>query len=89
MAATDVLTPPRRLTLDACGDVLSQRELCEVLGVSDTTWRNWRRDRVEPIAELEPRTYHPRYAKADVRRYLENPRKGSMLQRRAQGMAGL
>ena len=72
------------LTLDQCGDTLTVREVCAVLGVSRTTWDTWRKARREPIAELEPRTYHPRYAKADVARYLANPHKGTGWQRRLQ-----
>jgi hypothetical protein len=77
----------RRLTLADCGDVLSLREVCAVLGIGQSTWRGWRRDLQAPIAELEPRTYHPRYAKVDVERYLANPRKASPWQRRLMGVA--
>ena len=77
-----------RLTLDACGDVLSMAEVAAVLGVGLRTWKRWRRDNDTPIAELQPATYHPRYAKADVERYLRNPRKPmTPYQRRLQGVA--
>ena len=52
-----------------------------MLGVGLSTWRAWRKDNDQPIPELEPRTYHPRYAKVDVARYLANPRKGTPRQR--------
>lgn len=75
----------RRVTLENCGDVLTLREVCSVLGVGLSTWREWRRHHDEPIAELEPRTYHPRYAKVAVQKYLANPRKGTPRQRWMQG----
>jgi predicted site-specific integrase-resolvase len=81
-------TRPGRLTLEACGDVLSLAEVCAVLGISTKTWQRWRRDHDTPIAELQPATYRPRYAKADVERYLRNPRKPmTPYQRRLAGAA--
>lgn len=72
------------LTLDQCGDTLSLREFAAVRGVSLRTVQRWR-DRGEmPVAELEPRGYHPRYSKVDVARYLANPHKGTAWQRRLQ-----
>lgn len=78
------MTPTR--TLDRCGDTLSVREVCAVLGVSRTTWDQWRKSRREPIAELEPRTYRPRYAKVAVQRYLTKIT-GTAAQRQLQQVA--
>jgi hypothetical protein len=79
---------PRGLRLEDCGDVLSLAEVCAVVGVGKSTWRAWRRYNDTPVAELEPRTYHPRYARADVERYLSNPRKPmTPMQRRLVGVA--
>lgn len=76
------MTDARRLTLDECGDTLSVREVCAVLGVSPRTWRRWRQDHDTPIAALEmgPGS-RPRYAKAHVARYLASPRHQTPRQR--------
>jgi hypothetical protein len=60
------------LTLDACGDTLSIRELCAVLGIGKSAFFTLKEHGVLLIAPLPGLGGKVRYSKTAVRRYLDH-----------------
>jgi predicted DNA-binding transcriptional regulator AlpA len=74
---SDEQKPPLRL--EDLPPVLTQQQVNEVLGISATTaWRQTAHGNF-PLLELAPRLRSPRYSKADLIAYLEQPKAGNRL----------
>lgn len=57
------------LRLDECGDVLTVRQVCAVLQISDRSYRRLRQHGAWPIPALDQLPH--RFAKVAVQRFLE------------------
>jgi predicted DNA-binding transcriptional regulator AlpA len=62
------------MTLDQCGDVLTIKELCAVLQISESRYYRFKRHGAFPIRPLQG--FPNRYSKSAVLRYLTNSADG-------------